>query len=893
MNDLPKNFDPKIAENKWYSFWEEKGFFKADNSSSKPSYTISIPPPNVTGVLHMGHGLVTTLQDILIRYKRMDGYEALWVPGTDHAGISTQTVVERKLLAQEGKRRADYTREEFLKHVWAWKEASESSILEQLKKLGASCDWSRLRFTMDAQNNQAVCTAFQHLFDKGLIYRGLYLVNWDPVTETALADDEVEYEEVDSFIWYLKYPLRKGGFAVVATTRPETLLGDTAIAVNPEDDRFKKLIGEIACVPFVNREIPIIADRLIDKSFGSGMVKVTPAHDPNDYQMGLNHQLPMINIMTPSGRINEVGVQFAGLTMLEARHKVIEEMQILGLVEKIESHKKRVGVSYRSKAIIEPYLSKQWFVKMSGFAKNLQAAVHEKKVKLIPESFESTYFHWIDNLRDWCISRQLWWGHRIPIWYKGEEILCSSNSPGPDWRQDPDVLDTWFSSALWPFAILGWPEKTADFKKFYPNNTLITGHDILFFWVARMLLMGEYLTGEFPFPETFLHGLIFGKSYWRKSGSSIVYVDTAERSLFESEAVIPKDVSSKWEKMSKSKGNVIDPLAMIDKYGADAVRMTLAASSPQNRQIDLDSRRFEEFRNFINKIWNGARFVLMNLQGPSEEGPLELEDEWILLRLNETIINIRKALDSYEFDKYANYAYEFFWNDFCARYLEIAKPFLYGKAGTISSQATKRAVLLRVLINCLKLLHPVAPFITEEIYSLLPGTREPLIISEFPKKLSINGSSRLRSFAFFEEIIIKVRVIRGEMGLPPQTSTDLHLITSEKSLPTFLRNNSAIFKGLLPLKELFITEKEPPLSFSGCDYLQELKIIVPLPETFLQKEKERLQKEQVKLQEHLDKLDIQLSNNDFILRAPTILVEKLRLQRVDIIHALKDILKKL
>ncbi|MEI6531270.1 MAG: valine--tRNA ligase [Chlamydiota bacterium] len=893
MNDLPKSFDPKIAESKWYSFWEEQGFFKADSNSSKPAYTISIPPPNVTGVLHMGHALVNTLQDILTRYKRMDGYEALWVPGTDHAGISTQTVVERKLLAQEGKRRADYSREEFLKHVWAWKEESESSILGQLKKLGASCDWSRLRFTMDEQNNQAVRTAFQRLFDEGLIYRGLYLVNWDPVTETALADDEVEYEEVEDFIWYLKYPLKNGGFAVVATTRPETLLGDTAIAVNPDDERFKNLIGTMALVPFVNREIPIIADRLIDKSFGSGMVKVTPAHDPNDYQMGLNHQLPMINIMTPAGRINEVGGPFTGLTMLEARHKVVEEMRVLGLIEKIEPHKKRVGISYRSKAVIEPYLSKQWFVKMSGFAKRLQAAVREKKIKLIPESFESTYFHWVDNLRDWCISRQLWWGHRIPIWYKGEEMVCSSHSPGPDWVQDPDVLDTWFSSALWPFAVLGWPEKSADFQKFYPNNTLVTGHDILFFWVARMLLMGEYLTGELPFPETFLHGLIFGKSYWRKSGSSIVYVSASEREAFESGSPIPKDVSYKWEKMSKSKGNVIDPLAMIDKYGTDAVRMTLAASSPQNRQIDLDSRKFEEFKNFINKIWNGARFVLMNLEGPSEEGPLELEDEWILARLDETITHVRKHLDSYEFDKYANCAYDFFWNDFCSRYLEIAKPFLYGKTGTNSHQATKRAILLRVLSNCLKLLHPIAPFITEEIYSLLPGNKEPLIISTFPKPFYEKGDSVLRSFAFFEEIITKVRVIRGEMGLPPQDSTDLYLITVEESLPAFLKKHSAILKGLLPVKEIFITEIEPPLPFSGCACVGEVKIIVPLPESFLQKEKERLQKEQIKLQEQVAKLDIQLSNNDFISRAPPALVEKLRLQRHDAMHALKEMAKKL
>lgn len=891
-SEYPKSFDPKSAQDKWYTFWEEKGFFKADSRSNKPAYTISIPPPNVTGVLHMGHALVNTLQDILIRYKRMDGYEALWVPGTDHAGISTQTVVERKLLASEGKRRADYSREEFLKHVWDWKEQSQGLILGQLKRLGSSCDWSRLRFTMDEQNNRAVRTAFKRLYEQGLIYRGLYLVNWDPVTETALADDEVEYEEVEDFIWYIKYPL-ESGYAVVATTRPETLFGDTAIAVNPDDSRYTHLIGKTATLPFVERPIPIIADRLIDPSFGTGMVKVTPAHDPNDYQMGLNHHLPMINMMTPSGKVNEQGLQFAGLSMKEAREKVVQSLKERGLIEKIEPHKKRVGISYRSKAVIEPYLSKQWFVKMSGFAERLQAAVKENKVKLIPDSFESTYFHWVDNLRDWCISRQLWWGHRIPIWYKGEEVVCAEESPGEGWVQDPDVLDTWFSSGLWPFAVLGWPDKTPDFEKFYPNSTLITGHDILFFWVARMLFMGEYATGCFPFPETFLHGLIFGKSYWRTQGSTVVYVSAEERERFEAGEPLPKDVQYKWEKMSKSKGNVIDPLAMIDTYGADAVRMTLAASATQGRQIDLDSRKFEEFKNFANKIWNGARFVLMNLQGPRKEGPLDLEDEWILARLDQTIRDVRKHLDNYEFDKYASCSYNFFWNDFCALYLEIVKPFLYGKTGTPEAGSHKRALLLRVLDASLKLLHPVAPFITEEIYSLLPENKGALIVAPFPKAFYEKGDEVLRSFAFFEEIVTKVRAIRGEMSLPPQITTDLYLVTTEEEMPLFLEKHRAILQGLLPVKELFITKEEPKLDLAGSSSHGPVKIIVPLPESYLQKEKERLQKEQGKLQELLAKLQTQLGNSDFVSKAPHALVEKLRTQQKDVETSLQEIAKRL
>src|SRR3990167_6175294 len=627
MASLPKSYDPKLVEEKWYAFWEKGGFFRAHSLSEKKPYCIVIPPPNVTGVLHMGHALVDTLQDILIRWKRMQGFEALWVPGTDHAGIATQTVVERHLLKTTGKRRKDFSREEFLERVWDWKEKSQHQILGQLKKLGCSCDWDRLRFTMDEENNLAVRTAFKKMYDDGLIYQGDYLVNWDPVAQTALSDDEVENEEKDSFLWHIKYPLANGkGHLTVATTRPETMLGDTAVAVHPEDERYKKWIGEKIQLPLTDRLIPIIADPFVDRTFGSGAVKITPAHDFTDFEVGGRHNLPRINIMTSDGRINENGGKYEGLTMEEARVAVLADLKKERLLLKTEPHKLRIGHSYRSKAIIQPYLSKQWFVKMSVFKDKLIQIVKEKKVELIPPHWEATYFHWIENLRDWCISRQIWWGHRIPIWYNKSDpskMICHAEGTPPEvaknphlWEQDNDVLDTWFSSALWPFAVLGWPHKTKELKKFYPTSVLVTGHDILFFWVARMILMGEYALKEVPFHQAFLHGLIYGKSYWRKNkDGSIAYLSPDEKKKYDLGSPLPSDVESKWEKMSKSKGNIIDPLEIIDEYGTDAMRLALCSSVTHARQIDLDLRRFEEFKNFANKVWNGARFVFMNLEG--------------------------------------------------------------------------------------------------------------------------------------------------------------------------------------------------------------------------------------------------------------------------------------
>jgi valyl-tRNA synthetase len=947
MSELPKAYEAKITDAKWYQFWKNNHYFKADPSSSKPAYCIVIPPPNVTGVLHMGHALVNTLQDILIRWKRMLGFETLWVPGTDHAGIATQTVVERNLMKTHGKKRKDFSREEFLEHVWKWKELSESRILEQLEKLGCSCDWSRLRFTMDEGNNKAVRTMFKKLYDEGLIYRGDYLVNWDPVTQTALADDEVEYEERQSFLWHFKYPLADGsGYIKIATTRPETMLGDTAIAVSPKDERYAHLIGKTVLLPLMNRPIPIIADHHVDPTFGTGMVKITPAHDPNDYRMGLEHQLPFVNIMTPDGKINANGGSFEGLTMEQAREAVIKKMRELNLFEKAEPHLNRVGISYRSKATIEPYMSKQWFVRMSSFASRMHAAVAEGKTKLIPSHWESTYFHWINNLRDWCISRQLWWGHRIPIWYhkddpnrlicyEGEDLPQEVRQDPDNWIQDPDVLDTWFSSALWPFATLGWPKQTPELHKFYPNSVLVTGHDILFFWVARMIMMGEYAMGEVPFPESFLHGLIYGKSYWRnRPEGGIAYVSEQERLDYDLGKPVPKDVISKWEKMSKSKGNIIDPLEIIDQYGTDAMRMALCASATQARQIDLDRRRFEEFKNFANKVWNGARFVFMNLEGDDLQGTtaltapefskgldeslLSLEDRWILSVLNRTVKDVNELLGRYAFDQAALEAYDFFWKEFCAYYVEISKPILFGKVGTKEERTNKQKLLVIVLCQAIRLIHPMAPFITEELFHILrnrlegieqtqdidPYTAECIaalqssacISAPYPKVIRESDLNPQidQTFALMEQVVYTIRNIRGEMKLTPGVATDVYIVGQAQD-PQFqiVKDNLSIISALVRTRRVEAVTDEPNAGFTSTGVHNALKIMLPLPEELLKQEMARLSKEKEKLEVNLEKTRQQLSNPDFVSRAPSQLIEKQKNQMLQLEKEIAEINLKL
>ena len=920
---LDKGYDPKAQAAETLRFWEESGHFRADPTSTKPSYCIVMPPPNVTGALHMGHALVNTLQDILIRWKRMAGFETLWVPGIDHAGISTQTVVERHLIKTRGQRRQDLTREEFLEHVWAWKEDKEAAILAQLKAMGCSCDWSRYRFTMDEASNKAVRKMFKLLFDEGLIYRGLYLVNWDPVTQTALADDEVEYIDRKGFLYTIRYPLADGSGSIsVATTRPETLLGDTAVAVHPDDPRYTGFIGKNVRLPICNREIPIIGDHFVDPEFGTGAVKITPAHDPNDHQMALRHGLPMINLMTPDGRMNQEGGAFKGLTFAEAREKVADELKALGLLEQVTPHEQRIGLSYRSKAVIEPYLSKQWFVKMSGFAAKLKAAVVEGRTKLIPKSWEQTYFHWVNNLRDWCISRQLWWGHRIPIWYNKadpEWVLCEDENGLPPevaasperWVQDPDALDTWFSSGLWPFSTLGWPDETPELRKFYPNAVLVTGHDILFFWVARMILMGEYAMKEVPFPESFLHGLIYGRSYWREnSDGGITYVTGEERTNYDLGHPTPPDVHSKWEKLSKSKGNVIDPIEVIDEYGADAMRMALAASGPENMQIDLDKRRLEEFKNFTNKIWNGARFVFMNLDEREpltpdafleglDENYLGLEDRWILARLNRAARTVNEALTAYRFDHAALGAYHFFWDEFCSVYVEAVKPVLFGKSGSKEERANKQKLLAIALLHALRLLHPMAPFITEELFRHLkerlgsdkrpegidPHTEEAILamqapacaVAPFPRAREVDAADQKveSDFELIQQVVHAIRNIRGEMNLPPGLAVEIFLIAPEKdsSLATIAANLSLLC-ALVKTPAIDLGHVEPNLPLASTGIVGSLKILIPLPEGERERERLRLEKEREKTEQRAAKTRGQLANGEFMSKAPPHLVEK-------------------
>lgn len=933
MEESQKNYEPSQIEAKLYQFWESRGFFKADPNSPKPPYCIILPPPNVTGALHMGHALVDTLQDILIRWKRMEGFEALWVPGTDHAGISTQAVVERHLYATLGKRKSDFSRDEFLSHIWKWKEEYQDRILNQLKKLGCSLDWNYLRFTMDKESTLAVQAMFKKLFDEGYIYQGDRLVNWDYALKTAISDDEVEHEQRESFLWHIRYPLASGkGSIVVATTRPETLLGDVAVAVNPSDARYAELIGQSLILPFTHREIPIIADSYVDATFGSGAVKITPAHDFNDYEMGMRHNLPLINIMNPDGTINKNGNEFEGQTMESARLAIVSRLKQLNLLEKIEPHSHRVGISYRSKVVIEPYLSKQWFIKMGPFKEKLMSAVRDKRVSLVPEHWDKVYFHWIENLKDWCISRQLWWGHRIPIWHHisdperkichiGEDLPDEVKKNPNDWVQDEDVLDTWFSSALWPMSTLGWPNHTPSLKKFYPTSVLVTGHDILFFWVARMIFMGEYALHEVPFHQTFIHGLIYGKSYWRENKNGIVYVSAQERTAYEMGETPPSDVHSKWEKMSKSKGNVIDPIEIIEHFGTDALRMTLCQSVTHARQIDLDRRRFEEYKNFANKIWNASRFVFMNLTITSHdlaqglnENLFTLDDKWILTRLNETIVAVKQKLTSYEFSEVAKLIYEFFWDEFCAYYLETTKPYLFGKEGSAEIKHNKEKLLVILLLSLVRLMHPIMPFITEELFGLLQKrfsnlpaapksidtyskdllsalSRKACIIAPYPIAHHIPDTSAKEQFESLREIIYALRNIRAEMQIPLGVAIDVYLSSDDKEALTLIQNNQAIFHSLVKIKKLHFTPSEP--ASASIAFVRGIKLLVPLPSELREKELNRLSKELSKQQAQIESLQAKLQNQSFIDRAPPDLVSTTKQALQDAIKLTEELQSKL
>jgi valyl-tRNA synthetase len=915
MSELPKTFDAASCESRWLEVWQQGGYFSAHPESGRPPFCIVMPPPNVTGALHMGHALVSTIQDILCRWKRMSGYDVLWVPGTDHAGIATQTVVERNLLATEGKRRQEFGRDLFLERVWEWKQKYGERIVEQLKHLGCSCDWSRQRFTLDETCSRAVVRMFKLLFDAGLIYRGDRLVNWDPVSQTALADDEVEYEEKDGFLWTIAYPLADGsGEILIATSRPETMLGDVAVAVHPEDPRYRHLMGKELRLPLTDRLIPIIGDHRVERDFGTGAVKITPAHDPLDWDIGQDHGLPALNVMTPDGRLRDFCANFAGLSMEEGRDAVVSALQDLRLLRQTEKVKRRIGVSYRSKAVIEPFLSKQWFVKASAFKERLHAMVQTGEVDLIPEVWDATYYHWIDNLRDWCISRQLWWGHRIPIWYRrhDHEAMICWDQPGvppevaadPDnWEQDSDVLDTWFSSALWPFAVLGWPEQTPMLERYYPNSVLVTGWDILFFWVARMLMAGDFAMHKPPFPKVFLHGLIYGKSYWREAADgNIQYLSQEERLPLDMGSPIPKGVHSRWEKMSKSKGNVIDPVEIARLYGTDAMRMALVATNPQARQIDLDRRRFEESKNFMNKLWNGARFVLMNVGGERplsghalSEGisaeRLGLEDRWILSRLARATRSVTQSLEKFSFDHAAHAGYSFFWDDFCSVYVESVKPALGGSDP--AARATKQKVLVVVLTAALRLLHPITPFITEELFALLKqqlgplaATQDPIVkdclsalqspactVAPFPEPLGqlLDLEGVEEQFALVQRVVHALRNIRGEMQVPPGVSVDVEVVAPQGSDErVILERELPIIRSLVRVGSVTFSPECSSKGFQSVAAVGSLKLIVPLPAELRDREIVRLDKEILRLEAAIAKSP--LHNPDFVARAPEKLV---------------------
>ena len=862
---LEKGYEPHQVEAKWYGFWEQNGYFHADEHSSKPPFSIVIPPPNVTGVLHMGHALNNTLQDILTRWKRMSGFEALWQPGTDHAGIATQNVVEKQLAAA-GSDRHELGREGFVERVWQWREESGGQIINQLKRLGASCDWPRERFTMDEGLSRAVREVFVTLYEEGLIYRDNRLINWCPRCHTALSDLEVEHQDQQGQLWHLRYPVKDSDrFLTVATTRPETMLGDSAVAVHPEDPRYADLIGQSVVLPLLQREIPIIADEYVEKEFGSGAVKITPAHDFNDFEIGKRHNLEFINIFDPSGVVNENGGPYRGLDRTEARKRVLADLDAAGLLEKTDSHLNAVGECYRCKTVIEPYMSLQWYVKVAPLAAPAIAAVQEGRTRIVPQQWEKTYFEWMNNIRDWCISRQIWWGHRIPAWYCEScgEVTVARQDPdacshcgAARLRQETDVLDTWFSSALWPFSTMGWPEKTVALDKFYPTSCLVTAFDILFFWVARMMMMGLKFMGEVPFREVYIHALV-------------------------------RDAEG--QKMSKSKGNVIDPLTVIDEYGTDAFRFTLAAFAAQGRDIKLSVERIAGYRNFVNKLWNASRFALMNLEDFEPAGMnlsgarLSLADQWIFARLAEVRQEVEQALAEYRFNEAAGALYAFTWHSFCDWYIELSKDALYGDDATC--RQTTQAVLFTVLEQLLRLLHPFMPFVTEEIWQALPGTRPvpSIMLAAYVDGdgAAVDGEAAARMEQIME-VIKGIRNIRGEMNVPPGKRIDAVLDCKTPAAVAVMAEGENYLRTLARLASLDcgVGVARPPQA--ATQVAGEVEILLPLAGLIdLDEERKRLQKEIGKVEKDVALFSKKLSNEDFVAKAPPAVLEKDRAKLVE------------
>ncbi|MDF2606715.1 MAG: valS [Bacillales bacterium] len=868
---LPPKYDPKSVEMDRYKFWLEGKYFEAKNDKTKEPYTIVIPPPNVTGRLHLGHAWDTTLQDILTRLKRMQGYDVLWLPGMDHAGIATQAKVEEKLRT-EGKTRYDLGREKFLEQAWDWKEEYASHIREQWSKLGLGLDYSRERFTLDEGLSDAVKEVFVKLYKKGLIYRGEYIINWDPVTKTALSDIEVIYQDVQGAFYHLNYPLSDGsGYIQVATTRPETMLGDTAVAVHPEDERYKDLIGKTITLPIVGREIPIIADDYVDIEFGSGAVKITPAHDPNDFELGNRHSLERILVMNEDGTMNKNAGKYCCLDRFECRKQIVKDLKELGVLEKIEEHTHSVGHSERSGAVVEPYLSTQWFVKMQPLAEEaINHQNNDDKVNFVPDRFEKTYLRWMENIRDWCISRQLWWGHRIPAWYHKEtgEVYVGVEAPSDveNWNQDNDVLDTWFSSALWPFSTMGWPNtESEDFKRYFPTNVLVTGYDIIFFWVSRMIFQSLEFTQKKPFKDVLIHGLV-------------------------------RDAEGR--KMSKSLGNGVDPMDVIDQYGADALRYFLSTGSSPGQDLRFSIEKVEATWNFANKIWNASRFALMNLEDftivmVDLSGPKNLADKWILTRLNETIANVTRLADKYEFGEVGRELYNFIWDDLCDWYIEMAKIPLYGDDD--KAKNTTRSVLAYVLDKTMKMLHPFMPFITEEIWQALPHTGESITVSEWPTvDESLIDTNASNEFKLLVDIIRSVRNIRAEVNTPMSKKIKLAIKAKDEIIKEVLIRNSGYLEKFCNPSELIIdtnieiTEKSMTSVVTGAELILPLLGLINIDEEIA-----RLEKELAKLNSEVDRVQKKLANQGFVAKAPAAVIEEERAKEADYIEKRNTVLQRL
>ncbi len=842
--DLEKQYNPADVEDRTYQFWVDNGYFHADVKSDKKPYTIVIPPPNITGQLHMGHALDNTLQDILIRYHRMNGYDTLWLPGTDHASIATEAKIVEAMRA-EGVTKEDLGREGFLERAWEWKKQYGGRIIEQLKKMGSSCDWDRERFTLDEGCNKAVVEVFNNLYEKGLIYRGERIVNWCPHCLTSISDAEVEYEDQAGHFWHLKYPFADGsGYLELATTRPETLLGDTAVAVNPNDERYKDLIGKMLVLPIVHREIPVIADDYVDIEFGTGVVKITPAHDPNDFEVGLRHNLEVIDVMTDDAHIKEGWGRYSGMDRYECRKAIVEDLEAEGALLEIEDYSHNVGTCYRCGTTIEPKVSKQWFVKMKPLAGPAIDAVKNDETKFVPKRYEKTYFHWLENIRDWCISRQLWWGHRIPAWYCDDcgEITVSRETPTKCTKcgsehiyQDPDTLDTWFSSALWPFSTMGWPDKNSeDYKKYYPTNTLVTGYDIIPFWVMRMMFSGIEQTGKVPFDTVLIHGLV-------------------------------RD--SQGRKMSKSLGNGIDPLLVIDEYGADALRFTLATGNSPGNDMRFSDERVKASRNFANKLWNAARFVLMYLgEDYKYDGlpqNLAVEDKWILSKLNTLAKEVTDNLDKFELGIAIQKLYDFIWDVFCDWYIEISKIRLQSGDGA----ETAKAVLVYVLTDILKLLHPFMPFITEEIYQALPHETESIMISQWVKyDETLNFSAEEAEMEKIMSAIRAIRNRRAEMNIPPSKKATVYV---ETALEDIFSMGAEFIKRLASTNDVQVSADFSNLENTVTIITDDAKIYIPLGELVdFEAERKRLEKDLAAAQDKLDFINKKLNNPGFVNKAP-------------------------